>query len=277
MLNPRRPYDGLITEQDMLTLIENTNKTPNLEWDEYTNGEDNVSYPMWKIANPCNTYEEWLDYFDAKRKSQTEPVVADDQKVGIVKPSDAFDNEDNEVEPLTESVTKNGLVFGGEDLADKVARLMNKGHVLSDKTGAVKPKSEGMPSKTTEQITNVDNTKKSEPEMDAAKKNAKPAPGFIKPSADLGTQTKVDVFAGKGLTKGDHELSDKTGVVKPKSEGMPSKTATQVTDHDTTKDHEPEIERAAAAVKPTPGFIKPKGGDLANKATGITFKEYLGK
>ena len=111
----------------------------------------------------------------------------------------------------------------------------------------------------------------------AAKKNAKPAPGFIKPSADLGTQTKVDVFAGKGLTKGDHELSDKTGVVKPKSEGMPSKTATQVTDHDTTKDHEPEIERAAAAVKPTPGFIKPKGGDLANKATGITFKEYLGK
>ena len=50
MMNPRRPYDGLISEQDMLTLIENTNKTPNLEWDEYETGDDKMSYPMWKAA-----------------------------------------------------------------------------------------------------------------------------------------------------------------------------------------------------------------------------------
>lgn len=272
-MNGKKPYEGIVTEAEMMTLIENISNTAHVEWDEYDMGDnEKASYPMWKavVASEGDTYEDFLNYFKAAKAKMSgkDVVVTDDEKVGIVEPEDDFE-EQTEVS-LTESATP---VFGGEDLAAKVRRLMNRPLVASDNSGVVKPKSEGMPTKTTKQVTEVDSTKESKPEIDVAKKAPKAGVGVVKPSDAFNTQTKVDVTAGKGLTKGPNQLSDNSGIVKPKAEGFKSSAKPEIK-IDASKPIAAEIDKAAKSVKPTVGMIKPKG-DLNPNPKPITFKDFL--
>jgi len=271
-MNGRKPYEGIVSDKEMMSLIENINKTAHVEWDDYTIEGEEVSYPMWKatVSQEGDTYEDFLKYFKESRTKMTgkDVIVEDDDNVGIIEPEDDFEKQ-TEVS-LTESATP---VFGGEDLADKVKRLMNRSMVISDDTGAVKPKSEGMPNKTTKQVTNVDSTKENKPNVEIAKKAPNAGVGVVKPSDSFTAQTKVDVTDGKGLTKGANQLSDMTGIVKPKSEGFKSTTKPDVK-IDSSKPLAAEIEKAAKASKPSVGMIEPKG-DLNPKPKPITFKDFI--
>lgn len=271
-MNGRKPYEGIVSDQVMMSLIENINKTANVEWDDYTIEGEEVSYPMWKatVAQEGDTYEDFLKYFKESREKMNgkDVIVEEDDNVGIIEPEDDFEKQ-TEVS-LTESATP---VFGGEDLAAKVKRLMNRPIVVSDDTGVVKPKAEGMPTKTTKQVTNVDATKATKPEVDVAKKAPSAGVGVVKASDAFSTQTKVDVTDGKGLTKGPNQVSDMTGVVKPKAEGFKSSTKPDVK-IDSSKPLAAEIEKAAKASKPSVGMIEPKG-DLNPKPKPITFKDFI--
>lgn len=257
-MNGRKPYEGIITESEMMTLIENIDSTKDVEWSEYEIDGEKLSYPMWKavVSSEGDTYEDFLNYFkEAKKKVNSKDlVVVDDEMVGVVEPEDDFETQ-TKVDVFTESAS-NGLIFSGEDMVTKIKRLMGNNHVVSDNTGVVKPSSEGMPTKSTKQVTDVDSTKGNKPEFDIAKKAPTVGVGVIKPTDAFHQQTKVDVTSGSGLTKGPNQVSDQTGIVKAKSEGFSSSAKPEIKIDATTGTV--EVKKAASNVKPSVGMIKPK-------------------
>lgn len=272
-MNGRKPYEGICTEAQMLSLIENIDNTKDVEWSEYVVDGEELSYPMWKAvaAAEGDTYEDFVKYFDAAKKktNSKDVIVSDDDKVGIVEPDDDFDDQ-TEVDVFTESASP--LIFNGEDLVSKVRRLMGNNHVVSDKSGVVKPKLDGMPSKTTKQITDVDSTKENTPDVDVAKKAAKAGVGVVKATDAFTTQTKVDVTAGDGLKKGPSQLSDMTGVVKSSAVGLKGSTKAEIK-VDATKSTI-EIKDAPKDANPKVGMIKPDS-DIKPNPKPITFKDAI--
>lgn len=272
-MNGRKPYEGICTEAQMLSLIENIDNTKDVEWSEYVVDGEELSYPMWKAvaAAEGDTYEDFVKYFDAAKKKTNgkDVIVSDDDKVGIVEPDDDFDDQ-TEVDVFTESASP--LIFNGEDLVSKVRRLMGNNHVVSDKSGVVKPKLDGMPSKTTKQITDVDSTKENTPDVDVAKKAAKAGVGVVKATDAFTTQTKVDVTAGDGLKKGPAQLSDMTGVVKSSAVGLKGSTKAEIK-VDATKSTI-EIKDAPKDANPKVGMIKPDS-DIKPNPKPITFKDAI--
>jgi hypothetical protein len=272
-MNGRKPYEGICTEAQMLSLIENIDNTKDVEWSEYVVDGEELSYPMWKAvaAAEGDTYEDFVKYFDAAKKktNSKDVIVSDDDKVGIVEPDDDFDDQ-TEVDVFTESASP--LIFNGEDLVSKVRRLMGNNHVVSDKSGVVKPKLDGMPSKTTKQITDVDSTKENTPDVDVAKKAAKAGVGVVKATDAFTTQTKVDVTAGDGLKKGPAQLSDMTGVVKSSAVGLKGSTKAEIK-VDATKSTI-EIKDAPKDANPKVGMIKPDS-DIKPNPKPITFKDAI--
>jgi hypothetical protein len=268
-MNGRKPYEGICTEAEMLTLIENIDRTPDIEWDDYEIDGEKLSYPMWKIVTTNTSYDEYLKYFDAAKKNNAKVgVTTDDEKVGIVEPDDAFEDQ-TEVDVFTESTSS---IFA-ENIIDKMKKLMSNNHVVSDNTGVVKPKLDGMPDKKTSQITSTDSTKESTPDVTIAKAAPKAGVGVVKPSDAFNTQTKVDITDGKGLTKSPNQLSDKTGIVKPQSE-FGGKTAAKTTID--ASNSTVEIKDAPKSAKPSVGMIKPDS-DIKPKNNPISFKDFLSK
>lgn len=272
-MNGRKPYEGICTESQIMSLIENIDNTKDVEWSDYVIDGEKLSYPMWKAvaASEGDTYEDFLKYFSAVKSNQKEPIKTDDEKVGIVKPEDDFEDQ-TEVDVFTESATPT-LIFGGEDLAAKIKRLMGNNHVISDKTGVVKPTSEGMPSKTTKQVIDSDSTKPNEAVVEIAKKAKAASVGSISPSDAFTAQTKVDVASGKGLSKGPNQVSDQTGIVKPKSDfGGSTKPEIKI---DATKTVV-KTENAPKKANPSVGMIKPES-DIKPNPKPITFKNMISK
>lgn len=274
-MNGRKPYEGICTESQMLALIENIDGTKDVEWSEYVIDGEELSYPMWKAvaAAEGDTYEDFVNYFDAaKKKINSKDVVeVDDDKVGCNEPDDEFEDQ-TEVDVFTESASP--LIFNGEDLAAKVRRLMGNNHVVSDQSGVVKPKIEGMPSKSTKQVTEVDSTKPSYADVDVAKKAPKAGVGVVKPDDAFTAQTKVDVTAGSGLTKGPNQVSDMTGIVKPKANDIKSSTKPAI-NVDSTKSTV-ETKDAPKNGAPKVGMIKPDS-DIKPTPKPITFKDKISK
>ena len=272
-MNGRKPYEGICTESQMLALIENIDKTKDVEWSEYVVDGEELSYPMWKAvaASEGDTYEDFIKYFDAAKKktSSKDVVVTDDEKVGSVEPEDDFDDQ-TEVDVFTESASP--LIFNGEDLVSKVRRLMGNNHVVSDNSGVVKPKLDGMPTKSTKQVTEVDATKENKVEADVAKKATKAGVGVVKADDAFVAQTKVDVTDGEGLKKGPAQLSDMTGVVKPNAVGFKGSAKPDIK-VDATKTTI-EIKDAPKDANPKVGMIKPDS-DIKPNPKPITFKDAI--
>lgn len=244
-MNSRKPYQGMINESEMMSLIENINKTPNVEWEEYVIEGESVSYPMWKtaIAQEGDTYEDFLDYFkESKNKSKIdEVIIEDDENVGVV---------DADMEPLNEGVSI-GL-FGGMNIVDKINQLMKQ-----DKSGSVKAFSENMPNKKTAPVIDNDQYAPSKPDVEIAKKASTPSVGGVKATDAFQAQTKVDLKGTAPTKGGDSVLSDKTGSVTVKTGDMPKGTTTKTVNNDVSTPNKVEIEKAAKAATPTVGMIKP--------------------
>lgn len=272
-MNGRKPYEGICTEAQMLSLIENIDQTKDVEWSEYVVDGEELSYPMWKAVTAAegDTYEDFVNYFDAAKKKSNgkDVIVTDDDKVGVVEPDDDFDDQ-TEVDVFTESASP--LIFNGEDLVSKVRRLMGNNHIVSDNSGVVKPKLDGMPTKSTKQVTDVDSTKPNTPDVDVAKKATKAGVGVVKATDAFTTQTKVDVTAGDGLKKGPAQLSDMTGVVKPNAGGLKGSTKPKIK-VDATKSTV-EIKDAPKNATPKVGMIKPDSNIKPNPKP-ITFKDAI--
>lgn len=273
-MNPRKPYEGLINEDEIMKLVSNIDNTPNVEWADYNIDGDTVSYPMWKavIASEGDTYEDFIKYFNETRKKMdnTKSVESDDEMVGVVEPDVEFDEQN--IPCITESI-ETGLVFGGEDLAVKVKRLMSRPLVASDKTGVVEPKSEGMSKKTTKQVTEYDSTEENKPKVEKAKTAPKAGVGVVKAHDDMGKQNSVDVYKARGEKKGEFTVSDKTGVVDPKSEGFKN-GAKPVIKTDSSTAIKATVEKAAPSPKAGVGVVKPTSTVKASPKP-ITFSDFL--
>jgi hypothetical protein len=205
----KQPYD-ILTNDDLETLIENTNKTKGLEWDEYEIVGAKTDFPMWKVvtASQGDSFNDFKEHFDKTNAKAKATVNTDDSQVGVVKPEDAFK-------------ANKSLAYGDSNLIDKIAGMMKGGkNVLGDNSGVVDAKSTF--STGTKQSIENDFSVVTEPTVERAVKATPGEVGVVKPKEDMGKQTveKPTTTAPKG--------TGKVGVVKPK-EDMGKQTKVEIT------------------------------------------------
>ena len=238
----KKPYE-VLTNEDIEALTENVNKTKGVEWDEYEIQGEKTNFPMWKVvtASQGDSFEDFKQMFDVNKKSVNDSRVdIDESNVGVVKP--------------THELTSTGtLAYGDENLVEKVNKLMNGDNVVSDHTGAVKPKADFNTSK--DQVTETDTSEPKEATVEKASKAPEAKPGVVKPKEEMGTQNVTT--PSEKTPKGE----GKVGVVKPKEE-----MGTQNVEK--PSEEEPKGEGKV-------GVVKPKSDFQSQGVTEINFDKFI--
>lgn len=242
----KKPYE-MLSNTDIETLVENVNKTKNVEWDEYDIQGEKVNFPMWKVvtASQGDSFEDFKKMFTGTAtKPSASRIEIDSSNVGVVKASDAF----------TKQTSTGTLAYGDDNLIDKVSKLMTGKNTLNDQTGIVKPQTT-FNSGTVKQIITVDASSVTAPVIEKAGSAPKAKPGVVKPTDAMIKQNvsapKATAPKGKGVV----------GVVKPKVD-MGKQNVTKPTETNPKG-------------KGVVGVVKPKSDLQSQGVTRINFDKYI--
>lgn len=188
MKNKKSPYKD-VTNQ-FKEILEKTSQP--LEWNEYETENGKFTLPFWKVVSSSGqSYEEFMKWYKAQKSHNK-----DDLSGAVVVPKAEFD-----LDSTTESTVSTDYKVQIEKNLENLKKT-KKFSDLTDKTGAVKPKSDVEVNK----IDEVKNTK--------LKKEDKDQTGVVSPKSDV----KVNKVDGFSTTKLKKEEKDQTGVVKVQSE-----------------------------------------------------------
>jgi len=288
-----QPYE-LPTNTDLEAVLnKNLDHINPVEMREKEVSGKKMLFPFWVPVKDAEgiSFTDYKKYLSGKEKALD--IKAQKDKVGIVQPKKETKSyeDDNIIDRIEGIINKHNKTSLSDntgsvkvvknDLKDtktnkqvtnnKVGAIKTEveksAKAPASKVGVVKPKSEGMPTGTKTKIIDNKVGKPTKVEVDKSAKS-KTGVGAVKPKAEMGKQTKVDVTDGSKKSTGEN-----VGVVKPKSEKMDTKTSKQVIVNKVDKVVEPKVEKAGKPSGDKVGSVKPKS-DMVKQKVSINFDKF---
>lgn len=243
-------------------ITKNINYTKPLEMKEKQVGDAKYLFPFWKpIANDgADVFHDYKEYLDNKQKA-----VRNSDLTGIVKPK--TDRE----------------TYEDKSYLEKMRDMMTINTDIKDNTGIVKPVTDDtVPTKTIEQVTDLDNTAKNDLVVEKSAKS-ETGVGAVKPqSADMPKGTTKQVTSSEiGVTNptvtsnAQKAKEDNVGIVKPVASDMPKGTSKQVTSSEIGVTEPTVTSNAQKAKENNVGIVKPQNSLNLDLPKGIDFSKYM--